>query len=638
MADNSRSHLESDAKTQVSPEALSDFFENANVGIHLVGRDGTILHANKAELDLLGYDRDEYVGRHISEFYVDAAVIADILLRLAQRQQLRQYPAQLLCKNKSIKDVLIYSSVRWDEGQFIHTRCFTLDVTAAKGDDTSPALLASIVASSDDAIISTTLDGRITSWNRAAHQIFGYSAAEAIGESILLIIPKERHKEEEEILRRLRQGETIHHFETLRKAKAGNVVEISLTVSPIRNRDGMIVGVSKIGRDISARKQAEARANAAKSALEEADRRKSEFLAILAHELRNPLAPLRNAMEIVKQSPLDHSRVTLASNMMDRQLSHIERLVEDLLDVSRINQNRLLLRLQQLDLVPLINSVMEGFQPIFEASKQQLEIDVPTQPINVKADPVRLSQVFSNLVTNAAKYTPMNGQISIVAKEESGWATVSIKDSGIGIRPDRLEDIFEMFAQAPCPDTATQTGLGIGLTLARQLMQMHGGTVHALSAGLNQGSEFVVRMPLSDQSNPPLLFTNEKPESELRKRRVLIADDNTDAAESLGILLTMAGHEVKVAFDGSEAVAVAEKFSPHVAFVDLGMPVLDGLQTAKKIRNAPWGRDMVLVALTGWGQESDRQRCKAAGFNDHLTKPATPEDVIRIISRSPDGS
>ena len=512
-----------------SERELSDFFENASVALHWIGPDGVILRANQAELDLLGYAQEEYVGRHISKFHVDRDVIDDALARLFRGDSLVRFPARMRCKNGSIKKVLIDSNSLWERGRFVHSRCIMFDVTEQKREEETRSLLAAIVAASDDAIVSKTLEGVILSWNEGAQRLFGYSAAEAVGKSIDLIIPSELRQEERQILDRIRQGQRIDHFETVRVAKDGRRLDISLTVSPVRDDSGRVIGASKVARDISERKQID-------EALREADRRKDEFLATLAHELRNPLAPIRHSLEILLRSEGDPKLFRHATEILGRQLSHMVRLVDDLLDISRITRDKLQLRKTRVELTPIIRHAVEASRPLAEREQQTIEVSLPPQPIHLDADPVRLTQVFSNLFNNACQYTEPGGRIWLTAELEQDEVVLVVRDSGIGMSADQLDGIFEMFAQVEDDKERPRRGLGIGLTLVRRLVQMHGGTVTARSEGRGLGSEFEVRLPVLEV--PP-----EVPESEARQaaettaRRILVVDDNRDSADSIATLL-----------------------------------------------------------------------------------------------------
>lgn len=477
------------------------------------------------------------------------------------------------------------------------------------------ALLAAIVASSDDAIISKTLEGVILSWNKGAERLFGYSAAEVIGQSILLLIPPERREEEPMLLGRLSRGESIEHYETVRISKDGRRLDISLTVSPIRDANGKIIGASKVARDISPRKRAE-------EALQEADRRKDEFLATLAHELRNPLAPIRNSLNILQLSRQTDPVAQRLGEMMERQVNHLVRLVDDLMEVSRITRGKIDLRKEPLEVAAVIRSAVETSRPLIEAGGHQLALALPANPLTLEGDPVRLTQVVTNLLNNAAKYTELGGQIWLSVRREEDEVAIVVRDTGIGIPPEMLSRVFEPFTQVNRHTSRAQGGLGIGLTLVKSLVEMHGGSVEAHSKGIGQGSEFVVRLPLANKLyEASLSKPRASPSQVLAGRRVLVVDDNHDAADSLGTLLQLLGADVQIVYNGPDALEAIHTYLPAVVLLDIGMPGMDGYEVAKRIRQQSLFRDMTLIALTGWGQEADRQRSQNAGFNYHLIKP-----------------
>lgn len=476
------------------------------------------------------------------------------------------------------------------------------------------ALLAEIVASSDDAIISKTLDGIILSWNAGAERIFGYSADEAIGRPITIIVPPDRLDEERNILERLRRGESIEHFSTTRVSKDGRLLDISVTISPLRDSEDRIVGASKVARDISAEKRAEL-------ALVEADRRKDEFLATLAHELRNPLAPIRNSLQILRLAAITDPAVKQIQDVMERQVNHMVRLVDDLMEVSRITRGKIELRRERVELATIIRNAVETSQPLIDSAGHQLALAIPPDPLFVDADPVRLSQVFANLLNNAAKYTPDQGQIWLTVRRERRDVVVRVRDTGVGISQEMLPRVFEMFTQIDGSHRRSQGGLGIGLTLARTLIEMHGGRVTAASEGAGKGSEFIVRLPLAETAQVAGPVPTAKA-PQLPSLRVLVVDDNQDAARCLGMLLKFQGAQVQVVHDGPSALQMLDLFDPDVVFLDIGMPGMDGYEVARAIREQPAFRQLKLVALTGWGQEEDRRRARAAGFDEHLMKPA----------------
>ncbi|HXU30926.1 MAG TPA: PAS domain S-box protein [Thermoanaerobaculia bacterium] len=508
------------------------------------------------------------------------------------------------------------------------------DVTERRRDDEALAHLAAIVESSEDAILSKTLDGVIRTWNAGAERLFGYSPEEAVGRPITLIIPTDRLDEEREILARLSRGERIEHFETIRQAKDGRQIDISLTVSPIRDADGRIIGASKIARDVTERKRVE-------EALRDADRRKDEFLALLAHELRNPLAPLRNGLEIMRLASDDPAAVAETRNIMDRQLTHMVRLIDDLLDISRISRNKMELRRRRVLLADVISSAIETSLPTIEEAGHELTVSLPEEPIHLDADLTRLAQVFGNLLNNSTKYSLSGGHIWIDAVRDGDQVSVAVRDAGIGIPADALPDIFDLFSQVDRSIERATGGLGIGLALVKGLVEMHGGTVVATSPGLGRGSTFIVKLPAlkARTESAPEAPVEPSPDSAESKRRILVVDDNRDSALSMAKMLQLLGNEVRAAHDGVEAVELAERFRPQAILMDIGMPKLNGYEATRLIREQPWGRDVKVIALTGWGQEVDRARSKEAGCDGHLVKPVNLDDLEALLAQleSPGG-
>jgi PAS domain S-box-containing protein len=624
-------------------------------------------------------------------------------------------------------------------------------------------LLASIVESSDDAIISKTLNGTIQSWNAAAERLFGHTAEQAIGRHISLVIPADRITEEDDIVASLKAGKRIEHFETERVRSDGRRVQVSLTISPIRDASGAVIGASKIARDVTERKRIEAdrekfvtlienstdfigmcdldgvpffvnRAGLKMVGLDDieqarrtpvasfffpedqrrmmdeffpsvlreghgevdvrfrhfktgeprwmaykvltlpgadgrpvafgtvsqdvterrrlednlrrvaeelsrADRRKNEFLAMLAHELRNPLAPISNAVRALTLGRRDETAVDSASEMLERQVGQIIRLVDDLLDVSRISRGKIALRSERVELAPIIQQAVEATRALYRSMNQELTVRLPSEPVYLHADPTRMAQVVGNLLNNACKFTDAGGRISLVVEREGAKVAIRVTDNGIGIAPEHLAGIFEMFTQIESSLDRSRSGLGIGLTLVKTLVEMHGGTVEAHSEGVGRGSEFVVHLPMLLDVHAPLTPAAEPhfDATTVVKRRVLIVDDNKDAAEWLATLLSLSGHETHVALDGVEAMKAAERLLPDAVLLDIGLPRVDGYEVCRRIRQQPWGRDLVIVALTGWGQEEDRQKSREAGFNTHLVKPVDDEVLLTLLASLPSG-
>lgn len=494
-------------------------------------------------------------------------------------------------------------------------------------------LLAAIVESSNDAIIGKSLDGIIQSWNAAAERLFGFTAEEAVGQHISIVIPPERLAEEDQIIASLKAGNRIEHFETERVRKDGQRIIVSLTISPIKDDSGNVVGASKIVRDVTERKQLTDDLQRLAADLLVADRRKNEFLATLSHELRNPLAPMSNMLEVVKRSGGDGKVLKQAHETFERQLNQMVRLVDDLLDVNRITHDRLELRRSEVELSSVIQQAIEVARPMIDAADQELVVELPEESVYLDADRARLAQVFGNLLNNSCKYTSSNGTITLSAKRTGDEVLVSVKDNGAGIPPDKIDSIFDMFMQVDRSSEQSQGGLGIGLTLVKRLVVMHGGSIEARSEGEGRGSEFIVRLPVfSEQAvAAPARDTASKSAIE---RRVLVVDDNRDSAESLAMLLEITGNITFQAHDGVEALDAIEKHRPEVVLLDIGLPKLDGHEVCRRVREKSWGKNIVIIALTGWGQEEDRRKSDEVGFNGHLVKPVDFENLLSLLAET----
>jgi len=390
----------------------------------------------------------------------------------------------------------------------------------------------------------------------------------------------------------------------------------------------------ELEREITVRKQAEA-------ALHEGDRRKDEFLATLSHELRNPLAPIRNAVQIQKSRNASPADLLWTQDIIERQVLHLARLLDDLLDVTRINVGKLRVRKERVELKTVIESAVETSRPLIDAAHQQLTITLPPEPIHLQADAIRLSQVLSNLLNNGSKYTKPGGRIALVAVREDRDVVLTVSDSGAGIAPEMLPRVFDLFTQGAVSPDQPASGLGVGLSLSRALIELHGGTISAASEGPGLGSRFTIRLPIDLSSAKDPAFASTTPDrgpDTGPKYRLLIADDLPDAADSLAILFRSAGHEAEVVYDGEKAFAAAESMRPSVVLLDIEMPKVDGYEVARLIRVQPWGKDLYLIALTGWGKEEDRRRSSEAGFDAHLVKPVSIErlkqtlDALRMVA------
>ena len=504
--------------------------------------------------------------------------------------------------------------------------------------------LQTTLASIGDAVIATDTEGRVTTLNAVAESLTGWKREDAVGRSLddvfRIVNETTREPVENPAVRSLTEGLIVglaNH--TVLIARDGTERPIDDSAAPIRYKEGEIVGCVLVFRDVAERRRSELelertaeelRAVAAR--LSEADRRKNEFLAMLAHELRNPLAPIRNALQILRLTRGSEEAAQRAFEMMERQIGQLVRLVDDLLDVSRISRGKIDLRRELVELASILHLAVETTRPAIEAARHELTLKLPPQPVYLHADLVRLAQAFGNLLNNAAKYSEPEGRITVTAEFQGSDVVVAVKDTGVGIAPDMLPKVFDLFTQGDRSLERSQGGLGIGLTLVQRLVEMHGGSVSAASDGPGRGSELVVRLPrLSEDVNPSPEPAAAREPGASSARRILVVDDNRDAATSLAMLLELTGNEIQTAYDGLEALEAAEAFRPDLVLLDIGLPELNGYEVARKIREQPWGQTIVLMALTGWGQEEDRRKSRDAGFNGHMVKPVEYATLLKVI-------
>jgi signal transduction histidine kinase/DNA-binding response OmpR family regulator len=366
--------------------------------------------------------------------------------------------------------------------------------------------------------------------------------------------------------------------------------------------------------------------------MREDDRRKDEFLATLAHELRDPLAPLSNVLELIKRANGSDAILEQVRDTLDRQLSHLVQLVDDLLDMSRITRNRLDLRKRRVELSPVIHQALDAARPMAASFGHELHVALPSDPVFLNADPVRLTQVFGNLLTNACKYTEPGGHIWLSAELQENEVIVKVRDTGIGIPRSKLASVFDMFSQLPAARDLSQGGLGIGLTLVKRLVVLHGGTVEAFSPGPGQGTEFIIRLPVLSELAQAQTAVRQDETPRAGGRRILIVDDNRDSAASLAMLLEAAGNKTREAYDGMEALEAAAEFHPDVVLLDIGLPKLNGFEVCRRMRAEPWGRDMTILAVSGWGQDDDRRKSREAGFDNHMVKPVDYITLLKLLA------
>ncbi len=771
--------------------------EHAAEGLHWVGADGTILWANKTELEMLGYSSDEYIGHNIAEFHVDGPVIEDILGRLTRGETLLGHEARLRHRDGSIRYVQINSNVLWDGGQFLHTQCFTRDVTDRKAADELSLRLAArnrFLVELDDAVrplvdaeeitlAAATALGLHLEVNRCAYatveddqdtfvltgnytngvgSIVGRYKFRQFGEECLRLMragkpyvvadsegdprvtpaelpsyrltairavicvpilkkgqfvaamavhsaePRTWHPDEVELVQQVasrswesieRARVTLHLVESERQFRdlansianlawmanpdgwiywyndqwyaytgtlpadmegwgwqsvhdpemlpsvmerwqasiaAGSPFEMVFPlrgadgqfrrfltrVNPVRDSQGRVVHWFGTNTDVENERLAMEANAQLRVAAEAANRTKDEFLAMLGHELRNPLSPILTALQLMKLRGSDGTE--RERTVIERQVRHLTRLVDDLLDVSRIARGKVELEHEVVDVAEVIAKAIEIASPLLEERTHTLTVDVPRRGLAVDGDSIRLNQVIANLLTNAAKYTSPGGQIQVSAAGEGGEVVIRVRDNGMGIAPDVLPRIFDLFVQERQAIDRARGGLGLGLTIVRSLVERHHGQIAAHSDGPGRGSEFVVRLPRADSRS-----AGPRPErpaavparAAANVSRILIVDDNEDAAEMLSEILSARGYQTQTAHDAPAALRVAAEFMPQVAFLDIGLPVMDGYELAGRLRDLPGLSDVRLVAVTGYGQQSDREKAEAAGFHRHLVKP-----------------
>ena len=497
--------------------------------------------------------------------------------------------------------------------------------------------MRSIVDHVIDGIITLDEHGMVESFNPAAEKLFGYSRVEVIGRNVKLLMPEPYHSEHDGYLANYRETGQAKIIgigrEVLGRRKDGSTFPMDLAVSEFR------VGTRRfftgIVRDITDRKRLEQELQRRLHELAEADREKNEFLAMLGHELRNPLAPMRNALHLMKMPGANIERVGQARDVLERQLEYLARMVDDLLDVSRMIRGQIELRREAVDVAVAITRAIETAQPAIDAKNHELSVAVPDRPIWVEGDRIRLAQVIANLLTNAAKYTDEAGRISVCAAREGEEVVLSVRDTGAGITPELQARIFELFVQGDRTLDRSQGGLGIGLTLVKRLVEMHGGSVAVASKGTGQGSEFTIRLPALREprghQNSGVSAARVNPGAP--GKRVLIVDDNVDACESIAMILRISGHDVRCVYDGPSVLQTAVSYRPDVVILDIGLPGMSGYEVARRLRQLPEIKHTPLVAVTGYGRDDDRRRSREAGFDYHLIKPIDPDDLQAIVAR-----
>jgi PAS domain S-box-containing protein len=609
-------------------EPYRAFVEQMQQGAASLTPDGLILYSNARFAQILGVAGDRMLGTSIYGL-VDEAHHAMVRWLLAATPGCPADGEMVLQGADGALVHALFSVTAMPDG----IRCAVVtDVTDRIREQ---ELLASrewlhvTLASIGDAIVSCDAAGRITFLNAVAETLTGWTQAEALGqpiEHVFRIVEEGSPRPLEDLVHRvLRDGQAGQlGNRAMLVARDGREVPIDDSAAPIRDKAGRVAGAVLVFQDATDRRRAQ-------QALTESDRRKDEFIAVLSHELRNPLAPIRYALPVLQAQSLDDAG-SRAVAVIGRQVDHLTRLVDDLLDVSRITRGKIELRREHVTVGSAVTAAAEAASPAIVTARHRLRIVVPEEPIWLFADAARISQVITNLLTNSAKYTPRGGEITVSAERDGGHAVIRVVDNGIGIPHEALPTIFNMFTQVTGADRA-QGGLGIGLALVHQLVEMHGGTVEARSAGPGQGAELIVRLPVAHDVRAAKPGEGEPRQAHGARLRVLVVDDNADLVDMLALAVESAGHEVRKALDGPSAVSAALSYRPQVVLLDLGLPVMSGIEVARELKRHPETAAARLVALTGWGQAEDHRMTREAGFEHHLTKPTEPRSLQHLLAR-----
>jgi PAS domain S-box-containing protein len=631
--DSTRTHL----------AAIVDSADDAIVSKTL---DSVITSWNRGAERLFGWTSAEAVGQSILLIIPDDRHHEEeaVLARIRMGQRVEHFDTVRRTRDGRLVEVSITVSPIFDDaGRVVGASKIARDITARRQSEIVQARLAALVDSSDDAIVSKTLDGVITSWNPAAERMFGWTAAEAVGQSILLIIPEDRRYEEEAVLARIRAGQRVDHFDTVRRTKDGRLLEVSIAVSPIADAAGHIVGASKIARDITDRRRIEdatarllASEQDARRQAEALNRTKDELLATVSHELRTPLNSIFGWARMLQSTHMNEAARTRAINAIVRSASAQARLIEDLVDLSRIVTGQMRLDFEPMDLNAVIEAAIDSVRPAADAKGIVLATALDRSIGLMEGAPDRLQQVMWNLVMNSVKFTPRGGRIDVAVRRGDGTVDMVVSDTGEGIAPEVLLHVFEPFRQEDSSSTRAHGGLGLGLTLVRQLVEHHGGTVRADSPGKGRGATFTVTLPLTAprlDSRRRSALRPGSPLATLEGVRVLVVDDDAESLDMAATMLRDAGADVRTASSAFRAQELIDSWRPGVVLTDLAMPGEDGFALLLAMRTAFAGRGEVpVIAITAYGSPERQARALEAGFDRYLTKPIDPLELTSAVA------
>lgn len=612
----------------------------------IIGKDlaGIVMSWNRGAERIFGYAADEMIGQPIQRLMTDDRIDEEppILRRLARGERIDHYETIRKRKDGRLIEVsLTISPIHDASGRVIGASKIARDISERNQAAVVSRRLAAIVESSDDAIVAKDLKGTVTNWNRGAERIFGYSAQEMIGKPISILMPADRINEEPSILERISGGEHVEHYETKRQRKDGTIIDVSLTISPIRDASGRVVGASKIARDITdrARVHAERRhllesERAARMEAERATRLRDDFLAVVSHELRTPLNGILGWAQLLKRGANDSIALKQGIDAIEQGARAQAQLIDDLLDMNRIMAGKLHLDIQNVHLASLIESALETLRPAADAKGIRLQSALATNVASIRGDPARLQQVFWNLLSNAVKFTPKGGKVQVLLERVNSHIEISVADTGVGIKPDFLPHVFERFRQADASTARRYGGLGLGLAIVKQIVELHGGTVAVESLGEGEGTTFHVRIPVSIIRRPPgaepeFVGPVQEERASLGGIRVLVVDDDPGAAEIVKRMLAAYGADATTAASGDEALIKIPDSAPDIILSDIGMPEMDGYEFISALRKG--GNKVPVIAVTAFARAEDRIRTLQAGYGMHLAKPIDARELLTVV-------